>query len=148
MVPVTTSMEGFKGETPAVSTAGAIYERLAVGEQLGHLEYLVTEDRLARFQEAVEYPEARFPHIAAQEFLHVLRDKYGDLAVISAGQQDQYFHPPIPNKRVQVSGWVRDKYQSLGRHWLVVETFAVDEDGRELVRSRHTLLLGGQDGNR
>jgi hypothetical protein len=148
LAPVAKSMDDSEGDAAFMSSTQTFYDRLVVGEQLGHLEYLVTEDVLARFREAVEYPEARFPHIAAMEHLHVLRDKYGDLAVISAGHQDQYFHPPIPNKRVQVSGWVRDKYRRQGRDWLVVETFAVDEDGRELVRSRHTLLVGGRDRNR
>jgi hypothetical protein len=27
-----------------------------------------------------------------------------------------------------------------------VETFAVDEDGREIARSTHTLVLGSRDG--
>ena len=51
-----------------------VYQRLVVGEQLGHLEYLVTPEKLARFQDAVEYPEALFPNIAAKEYLRVLRD--------------------------------------------------------------------------
>lgn len=125
-----------------------LYDRLTVGEQLGHLEYLVTEEKLDRFRQAVEYPEALFPSIAIKEYIQVLKDKYGSLPVISAKHQDRYFHPPIPNKRVQVTGWVRDKYRRRGRDWLVVETFAVDEDGRELVRSQHTLLIGGMDGNK
>ena len=73
-------------------------------------------------------------------------NKYGPVDFISAKHTDRYFHPPIPNKRVQVTGWVRDKYQRRGRDWLVVETFAVDEDGRELVRSEHTFLIGGMGG--
>lgn len=125
-----------------------IYDKLVVGDQLGHLEYLVTEDKLARFREAVEYPEAFFPSIAIKEYIQVLREKHGQMPVISAKHQDRYFHPPIPNKRVQVTGWLRDKYERRGRHWLVVETFAVDEDGRELVRSEHTFLLGGMDGKK
>jgi len=44
---------------------------------------------------------------------------------------------------VQVTGWVRDKYERRGRHWLRVETLAIDEDGREIVRSEHTFLIGG-----
>ena len=46
-------------------------------------------------------------------------------------------------KRIQVTGWVKDKYERRGRNWLVVETFAVDEDGREIVRSEHSFLMGG-----
>jgi hypothetical protein len=131
---------------PIVSLARSVYDKLVIGEQLGHLEYRVTPELLAQYQQSVEYPEALFPHIAVKEYIRVLRDKHGDLPFISAGHQDRYFHPPIPNKRVQVSGWVRDKYHRRGRHWLVVETFAVDEDGREIARSTHTLVLGSRDG--
>lgn len=129
-----------------MTSANGVYELLAVGEQLGHVEYLVTPEKLARFQDAVEYPEALFPGIAVKEYLRVLTAKYGFVDFISAKHTDRYFHPPIPNKRVQVTGWVRDKYRRRGKDWLVVETFAVDEDGRELVRSEHTFLTGGKSG--
>ena len=128
-----------------MTSAESVYDSLDVGEQLAHLEYLVTQDKLELFRDAVEYPEALFPNIAVKEYLYVLRNKHGNLPVISAQHKDRYFHPPVPNKRVQVTGWVRDKYQRRGRNWLVVETFAVDEDGRELVRSEHTFLIGGVD---
>jgi hypothetical protein len=128
-----------------VSQASSVFNRLEVGEQLGHLEYQVTPELLARFQEAVDYPEALFPHIAVEEYMRVLRAKHGDLPITSVAHQDRYFHPPIPNNRVQVTGWVRDKYRQGGRCYLVVETFTVDEVGREIVRSIHTLLLSGPD---
>jgi hypothetical protein len=124
-------------------TADEIYQKLSIGEQLAHLEYLVTEDKLRLFRDAVEYPEASFPSIAVKEYIEVLTRKYGQVAVISAKHKDRYFSPPRPDKRIQVTGWVRDKYQRRGRSWLVVETFAVDEDGREIVRSEHTFLIGG-----
>jgi hypothetical protein len=126
-----------------MSTADEIYRELSVGEQLAHLEYLITEDKLRLFQEAVEYPEASFPSIAVKEYIEVLIRKYGPISVIGAKHKDRYFSPPRPNKRIQVTGWVREKYQRRDRNWLVVETFAVDEDGREIVRSEHTFLIGG-----
>ncbi len=119
------------------------YDRLTIDEQLAHLEYTVTEEQLNLLQEAVEYPQAFFPHIAVKEYLEVLRGKHGHIPFISAKHKDYYYHPPIPNKRVQVTGWVRDKYERRGRNWLLVETLAIDEDGREIVRSEHTFLIGG-----
>jgi hypothetical protein len=126
-----------------MSTSIAAYQRIVLNEQLGHLEYVVTDEQLRLLQESVEYPEAYFPHIAVKEYLEVLRRKHGPISFISAKHQDQYYHPPIPNKRVQVTGWVRDKYERRGRNWLLVETLAIDEDGREIVRSQHTFLIGG-----
>ena len=126
-----------------MSTPQEIYDRLTIDEQLAHLEYTVTEEQLELLQEAVEYPQAFFPHIAVKEYLEVLRGKHGQIPFISAKHKDCYYHPPILNKRVQVTGWVRDKYQRRGRNWLLVETLAIDEDGREIVRSEHTFLIGG-----
>ena len=126
-----------------MTTPQEIYDRLTIGEQLAHLEYTVTEEQLELLQGAVEYPQALFPHIAVKEYLEVLHGKHGPIPFISTKHKDSYYHPPIPNKRVQVTGWVRDKYQRRGRNWLLVETLAIDEDGREIVRSEHTFLIGG-----
>ena len=132
---------------PAPGQSRPIYDRLVLGEQLGHLEYLVTGELLEQFRAAVGYPEAAFPHLAVKEYLEVLRRKHGPLDFISAKHKDRYFHPPIVNKRVQVTGWVREKYQRRDRNWLVVETLAIDEDGREIVRSEHAFLVGGLAGS-
>lgn len=126
-----------------MSTNNAAYEQITIDEQLGHLEYVVTEELLKLLQASVEYPEAFYPHIAVKEYLEVLRRKHGPISFISAKHKDHYYHPPIPNKRVQVTGWVRDKYERRGRNWLLVETLAIDEDGREIVRSEHAFLIGG-----
>ncbi|HLF04110.1 MAG TPA: MaoC/PaaZ C-terminal domain-containing protein, partial [Dehalococcoidia bacterium] len=121
--------------------AGDAYQRLEIGEQLGHLEYAVTPEQLQLFREAVEFPEACFPSIAAKEYAEVLVRKHGRIPVISAKHQDHYLRPPRLLKRLQVTGWVREKYQRRGRRWLVVETFSVDEDGTEVLRSQHTFML-------
>ncbi|MBM3943546.1 MAG: hypothetical protein FJ316_11645 [SAR202 cluster bacterium] len=122
------------------SSLGA-YDKLEVGEQLGHLEYVVTQEQLNAFRQAVDFPEAACLSIAVKEYAEVLTRKHGRIPVVSAKHQDYYLRPPRLNKRIQVTGWVREKYQRRGRHWLVVETFAVDEDGTEIVRSRHTFLV-------
>ena len=126
-----------------MSWGKAKYEELEIGEQLAHLEYVITAEKLQLFREAVEYQQAQFPSIAAKEYLKVLTGKYGYVPVISIEHEDLYYSPPRLNKRIQVTGWVRAKCQRLGRHWLVVETLAIDEDGTEIVRSRHTFLIDG-----
>jgi hypothetical protein len=120
-----------------------VYELLSVGEQLAHLEYVVTPELLQEYRDVVGYTQAFYPHIAAKEYIEVIKRKYGSISVISAKHKDQYFAPPPLGKRIQVTGWVKDKYERRGRNWLVVETFAVDEDGREIVRSEHSFLMGG-----
>ena len=46
---------------------GSRLRELAVGGQLGHLEYVVTQENLALFRDAVDYPEAGFPSMALAE---------------------------------------------------------------------------------
>jgi hypothetical protein len=120
---------------------GDPYQRLEIGEQLGHLEYIITPEHLQLFREAVEFPEACFPSIAAKEYAEVLVRKHGHIPLVSAKHQDRYLRPPRLLKRIQVTGWVREKYQRRGQRWLVVETFAVDEDGMEVLRSHHTFMV-------
>ncbi len=120
-------------------------QRIPIGEQLGYLEYPVTADKLRRFRDAVEYQDATFPSIAAREYLEVMTRKYGASSTngaISIRHADHYFRPPCPGRRIQVTGWVRDKHQSPSTNRLRVETFAVDEIGTEILRSEHTFQFG------
>ena len=128
------------------SEGGFLYEALPIGGQLGHLEYVVTEELLRQFRDVVEFPDACFPNLAVKEYIEVLTRKYGYLPVISAKHTERYYSHPRVGNRIQVSGWVRDKYRRRGRDWLVVETFAVDEIGREILRGEHTFLVGGMPG--
>ena len=121
-------------------------QRLPIGGQLGHLEYTVTAENLRQFQDAVGYPEAAFANIAAREFLEVLARKYGAVSADSVAHTDHYYRPPVLDRRVQVTGWVRDKYRQRGADQLVMETFAVDEIGTEILRSEHTFQFGAGRG--
>lgn len=124
-------------------------ELLAVGRQLGHLEYTVSDEVLGFFREATEYRQAAFPNLAAGECLEVLFRKCGLLAADRVGHTDRYYSPPLPGRRVQVTGWVRGRHRQRGAERLVVETFAVDEIGTEILRSEHILQVGvGRDPER
>ena len=119
---------------------------MVLNDQLGHLEYVVTKENLALFRRAVDYPEAGFPSIALAEPAGVLTAKYGCLPLRSVHHQEKYFSPPQLSRRVQVTGWLRGIRRYHGRNRLVVETFAVDEVGTEILRSRHTFVVGEPDG--
>ena len=107
------------------------------GEQLGFLEYLVTNDNLLSFRRAVENSESAFPNIVAREHLIVLLQKGNLGALESVTHTDRYLRPPVSGRRVQVTGWLREKRRERGSELLAVETFAVDEIGTEILRSRH-----------
>lgn len=121
------------------------YRRLPAGGQLGHLEYLVKQEDLERYRSAVGYPEAGFPSLAMDEGRQVLASKYGTMPLTGVRHQEWYYRPPFVERRVQVSGWIREKYRLHGRDWLVVGTFAVDEIGTEVLRSCHTFVVGEEE---
>ncbi len=121
------------------------YQRLPIGGQLGHLEYLVKGEDLELYRSAVGYPEAGFPSLALAEFRQILFSKYGDMPLTGVRHQEWYYRPPFLERRVQGSGWIREKYRLHDRDWLVVDTFAVDEIGTEVLRSRHTFLVGEEE---
>ena len=121
------------------------YRRLPVDGQLGHLEYLVKQEDLELYRSAVGYPEAGFPSLAVDECRQVLVSKYGTMPLTGVRHQEWYYRPPFVERRVQVSGWIREKYRLHGRDWLVVGTFAVDEIGTEVLRSRHTFVVGEEE---
>jgi len=113
-----------------------------IGEQLGFLEYRVTDENIRLFQQSVEYPASSFPNIAALDHFFVLIQKRNLPVLESVTHEDRYFRPPEAGRRVQVSGWIQDQRKNRGVETLTVETFAVDEIGTEILRSQHVFRLG------
>ena len=52
-----------------------------------------------------------------------------------------YIEPPIVGKELIVTGAISDRFNKRGKDFLVFETTTCDEDGREIVKSKNTLLL-------
>ena len=113
-----------------------------IGEQLGFLEYPVTDESLTTFRYAVDNAASFFPNIVAREPLLVLIQKEIFGVLESVTHTDRYYRPPVTGRRVQVTGWIREKRQERGSERLVVETFAVDEIGTEILRSQHVFRQG------
>ena len=113
-----------------------------IGEQLGFLEYLVDDENLQLYRNATNYSKALFPNIIAKEHLLVLLQKYHFGDVDSVTHTDRYFKPPVTGRRVQVTGWIRDRARERGAERVMVETFAVDEIGTEILRSQHAFRIG------
>ena len=113
------------------------YDKLVIGEELGSYEYVLTQDMLDNFRAAVEDPEASFPTLAvkhdATAFAMVYEDDTGG---VNAGNEVEFFNPPIPGKTIHVTGRVADKYLRRDKPYMVIEATAVDEDGRLLEKLR------------
>ena len=118
------------------------YETVNIGEQLGHLEYRVTEEMLHKYCSTVGYWQSGYVNLAIREFHQVLSNKYGQINLTSCSRNDYYYRPPLINRRVQVSGWIRDKYTSEGIEYLVVSTLAIDDIGTEILKTQETFSVG------
>ena len=118
------------------------YETVNIGEQLGHLEYRVTEEMLHKYCLTVGYWQSGYVNLAIREFHQVLSNKYGQINLTSCSRNDYYYRPPLINRRVQVTGWIRDKYTSEGIEYLVVSTLAIDDIGTEILKTQETFSVG------
>lgn len=113
------------------------YDKLVIGEELGSYEYVLTQKMLDNFRAAVDDPEASFPTLAvkhdATAFAMVYEDNTGG---VNAGNEVEFFNPPIPGKTIRVTGRVADKYLRRDKPYMVIEATAIDEDGRLLEKLR------------
>ena len=113
------------------------YDELVIGEQLGSFEYVLTQEMLDDFRESVEDPEAPFPTLAVKHDGTSLNMVYKDTTGgVNAGNEVEFFNPPIPGKKIMVTGRIADKYVRRDKPYLVIEATATDEDGRLLERLR------------
>ena len=113
------------------------YDKLEIGEELGSYEYVLTQEMLDNFRAAEEDPDASFPTLAvkhdATAFAMVYEDNTGG---VNAGNEVEFFNPPIPGKIIRVTGRVADKYLRRDKPYMVIEATAIDEDGRLLEKLR------------
>ena len=114
-----------------------VYDRAEIGEELGSYEYVLTQGMLAIFRASVDDPDAPFPTLAvkhdATAFAMVYEDTTGG---VNAGNEVEFFNPPIIGKKIKVTGRIADKYTRRDKPYLVIEATAVDEDGRILEKLR------------
>ena len=111
---------------------------VAVGEDLGSIEYGISDQKLARFRSATGDPGALYPAIASKDFYYLLGNRYEVGLMLHAKHESWYRRPPVPGCRVVVRGRVVGKYVRRGRGYVVVESESSDESGDLLVRSLTT----------
>lgn len=115
----------------------AVWESIPVGDDLGTLDYVLTQKMVDDYRRVVDNPHAAYPTVAARHPANLFYRKYAKvMRVPNMGHDSEYFNPPIPGKRVTIAGRISDKYIRRGNTYLVVEATAVDEDGRLIERSK------------
>ena len=115
------------------------------GAQLGNLEYPVDAADLAGYR-ALVGEGGHYPNLLVDDCRALLRQRCGPLPLATLWRRLEFFRPPVPGRRVQVGGWLRetDDADAEGRsHRLRVAAFAVDEIGTEILRSEAVFGLAG-----
>lgn len=119
------------------TSAHPVWESIPVGDDLGSLDYVMTAEMIADYRRVVDNPHAAYPTIAARHPARLFYRKYKEvMRVPNSGHDSEYFNPPLPGKRITISGRVVDKYIRRDKPYLIVEARAVDEDGRLIEVSR------------
>ena len=114
-----------------------VYDQVEIGEELGSYDYVLTQEMLDNFRASINDPEASFPTLAVKHDATALAMVYDDTTGgVNAGNEVEFFNPPIPGKRIFVAGRVADKYLRRDKPYLVIEATGTDEDGRLLEKLR------------
>ena len=114
-----------------------VYDEIEIGEELGSYEYVLTQEMLDNFRASVQDPDACFPTLAVKHDATALNMVYDDqIGGVNAGNEVEFFNPPIVGKKILVTGRIHDKYLRRDKPYMVIEATAVDEDGRMLERLR------------
>lgn len=130
----------------------ATFETVAVGEQLGPVEYDLSEQAVRDYIELVgdidadrlRLPDGRVaspPSVIGGDYSKVLSTKYSTYDVVHTHAQHRFLRPIVPPVHVISSGTVIDKYIRRGREYLVIETVTRDSEGHDLAVSRNTWLI-------
>ena len=109
------------------------YDDLVIGEELGAFEYVLTQKMLDDFRASVDDPEAPFPTLGVKHDATAFAMVYDDpIGTVNAGNEVEFFNPPIVGKKINVTGRISDKYLRRNKPYMVIEATAIDEDGRIL----------------
>ena len=134
------------------------YETIQVGEELGRKEILITDEMIRACAGAIEsvhrwyFEDSPFggriapPTIFDNDTLRMLDENYERFGSIHAKQEWEFKNPARLGKKATVTVRLVEKYIRRDRPWIVMELVAVDEEGLEICRGRHTSLMGMKGG--
>ena len=113
------------------------YDKAVIGEELGSYEYTLTQEMVDAFRSSVDDPDAPFPTLGVKHDATAFAMVYDDpIGTVNAGNEVEFYNPPIPGKNIRVTGRIADKYWRRDKPYMVIEATAVDEDGRLLEKLR------------
>ena len=114
-----------------------VWESIPVGDDLGSLDYILTQQMVDDYRRVVDNPQVGSPTDVYRHPANLFYRKYAAvMRVPNMGHDCEYFNPPVADKRITITGRIADKYLRRGNAYLIVEATAVDEDGRLIEKSR------------
>jgi acyl dehydratase len=141
--------------------AERLYAGLRVGLELGPWETVFTEKDVRDYAASIDDENPWYvqgsafgqlvahPAMTATFGIPLLQDSCSKIleeadqpwAGLHAKAEHRYTNPIPIGKRLIVRGKVAEKYIRRDRYYVVVELWVVDEDGRDIVRIKDTILL-------
>ena len=117
------------------------FRGVAVGAQLGNLEYLI-DDAVALQYRRLAGESSDYANLIADDCASMAAARFGDVDLTVVWRSFEFLRPPLPGRRVQAGGWLREVGERQGAPWLRVSAFAVDEIGAEILRSEAAFVVG------
>jgi acyl dehydratase len=114
---------------------------VAAGDQLGNLEYLINDSLALEYGRLVGDP-ASYANLLADDCESMATARFDGLKLDVIWRRFEFLRPPVPGRRIQVGGWLKDIREAQGRPWLRVSAFGVDEIGTEILRSEAVFAVG------
>lgn len=124
-------------------------EDAQVGDAIGPYRYTVTRE-MAQFAASNEMlagsrysTESRIAPstLTDNDYSLAYMEKFSPGEAIHTKAENHYLNPPVIGKELIITGTISDRFNKRGRDFLVFETTTRDEDGREIVRSKNTVLI-------
>lgn len=124
-------------------------EDAQIGDAIGPYRYTVTTE-MAQFAASSEMmagprysADSQFAPstLTDNDYSLAYMEKFHPGEAIHTKADNHYLNPPVIGKELIVTGTITDRFNKRGRDFLVFETTTRDEDGREIVRSKNTVLI-------
>ena len=119
----------------------ARFRGVAAGEQLGNLEYLIDDDVMAGYR-ALVGDCGNYANLIADDCESMAVARFGIAGLTTVWRRFDFLRPPIPGRRIQAGGWLKEIQGRDGAPWLRVSAFAVDDIGTEILRSEAAFTIG------
>ncbi len=112
----------------------------------GDFEYVLTQELLEQYREAVDDPDALYPTIAGKHDGRPMSNVYESMgSAIATRMMLECFNPPIVGKKLHITGGIDGRYMWRGRRYIVTAATCTDEDGRLIERQTSIHMYAAEE---